>query len=487
MSDGSLIVVYRRRRHVELLLSLFAAAMGLAAYVTVHLNRDGVLPDNLPVAAALWFGAAVVLHLAVRWRLPYADPLMLPIVLLLNGMGLAMIHRLDLSTRATNAPTQLMWTLLAMVGFIAAIMVLRHYQVMARFPYLWFGLGITLLFLPLVPGLGREINGSQIWIGIGPYSFQPSEIAKIVLAIAFASYLTDKRDVLALAGRRLVGVDLPRARDLGPIAIMWAAAVGILVFQRDLGTSLLFFGLFVMMLYVATQRPGWPILGVGMFLLACYVGYLVFGHVQVRVNAWLDPFSDFDRNYQIIQAQYGMAAGGLLGTGLGLGRPELIPVVKSDMITAAFGEELGVTGLIAIIVLYGLLVARGLRSSLIIRDPFGKLLSAGLAFVFTLQVFTIVGGVTRLLPLTGQTTPFLSQGGSSMLANWLVLALLMVISHNARKPQLGHTPAPAPSLAGDTTQVIGRRGAFQNASQDTPTSQPTPQTHPKPPGQGSSA
>jgi cell division protein FtsW (lipid II flippase) len=318
--------------------------------------------------------------------------------------------------------------------FIVVAVVLRDHRPLQRFTYSLGLLGIVLLLLPLMPGLGTAKFGAQIWIHIGPYSFQPAEASKILLAIAFASYLVEKRDVLALAGHRLLGLDLPRARDLGPILAMWLLSLAILVLQRDLGTSLLFFGLFVMMLYVATQRAGWVVLGTLLFAAGAYFGYLEFGHVRVRVGAWLDPFSNYEAYYQVINAQFGMAWGGLLGTGLGLGRPGLTPLARSDFIAAAIGEELGMTGLMAVIMIYGLVVARGLRIALQCREAFGKLLAAGLAFAFGLQVFTIIGGVTRLLPLTGLTTPFMSQGGSSLVCNWIIAGLLLVISHHTRKP-----------------------------------------------------
>ena len=260
--------------------------------------------------------------------------------------------------------------------------------------------------------------------------------------------------MLALAGYRVLGIDLPRARDLGPILVIWGGQPGILVLQRDLGTSLLFFGLFVMMLYVSTERPGWAVLGTLLFAGGAYFGYLMFGHVRVRVGAWLDPFSDYDAYFQVINAQFGMAWGGLLGTGLGLGRPGLTPLARSDFIAAAIGEELGMTGLMAVIMVYGLIVARGLRTALQCREPFGKLLAAGLAFAFALQVFTIIGGVTRLLPLTGLTTPFMSQGGSSLVCNWIVVALLLVISHQVRKPV---ATADATDPDAETTQLSSGR------------------------------
>ncbi len=235
---------------------------------------------------------------------------------------------------------------------------------------------------------------------------------------------------------------------------MWLASLAVLIFQKDLGTSLLFFGLFVVMLYVATERPSWAILGTGLFLIGSVGAYFAFGHVQTRVSAWLDPFSDYDRNYQVIQAQFGIAWGGIFGTGWGLGRPNLTPLAKTDFIGAALGEELGVTGLLAIILIYGLIVARGFRAALGARDPFGKLLATGLSFVFAVQVFAILGGVTRLLPLTGLTTPFMSQGGSSLVANWIMVALLLVITHQVRRPAVNIATMPVASLEGDTTELI---------------------------------
>ncbi|SDT44120.1 cell division protein FtsW, lipid II flippase [Friedmanniella luteola] len=446
-------VVPRKRRGTELALLVFALGIGLAAFAVVDLNVLGTVSPRFPVVAAVCGGLALAAHLAVRWRLPYADPVLLPCVVLLNGLGLTMIHRIDLinAPPLNGARQQLIWTVLGVALFVAVVMLLRDHRPLQGFTYTIGLAGVVLLLLPLVPGLGVEKFGARIWIAVGPYSFQPAEAAKVLLSIAFASYLVEKRDVLALAGWRVLGLDLPRARDLGPILVMWLVSLAVLVRQRDLGTSLLFFGLFVMMLYVATERAGWPVLGTLLFALGAYLGYQLFGHVRVRVGAWLDPFSDYDAYYQVINAQFGMAWGGLLGTGLGEGRPGLTPLARSDFIAAALGEELGMTGLMAIILVYGLVVARGLRTALQCREPFGKLLAAGLSFAFALQVFTIIGGVTRLLPLTGLTTPFMSQGGSSMISNWIVVALLLVVSHQARKPVVTVTPLDPDA---ETTQLV---------------------------------
>ncbi|HOA27728.1 MAG TPA: FtsW/RodA/SpoVE family cell cycle protein [Arachnia sp.] len=449
------VIVYRKRRGVELALLLMAQVFGFAGWVITELNLYGELPSAIGPVAAVWFGLGLAAHLVVRWRLPYADPIILPTVFLLNGLGLAMIYRIDQIPEPprTDSTTQLMWTALGLVLFAAVVIALRDHRRLQRYPYLLFISGLVLLLLPLVPGIGHKSGGAQIWIRVFGFSFQPAEVAKIILAIAFAAYFYEKREVLALAGRSFLGLQLPRPRDLGPILVMWLASLGVMVFQNDLGTSLLFFGLFTVMIYVATERPAWPILAGILFIGAGFAAYEFTNHVPRRVNAWLDPFSDYDANLQIISAQFGFAWGGLFGRGWGLGRPGLTPLAKSDMIAAALGEEIGILGLMAIIMLYALLVARGCKAALISPDGFGKLLAVGLSFVFALQVFAIIGGVTRLLPLTGLTTPFMSQGGSSLIANWIIIGILMVISHRARMPQAA-TATPTEAL--DETTVISR-------------------------------
>jgi cell division protein FtsW (lipid II flippase) len=393
----------------------------------------------------------------VRLVAPYADPVLLPIVAALNGLGLAIIHRLDLSLDTTYARQQLTWMTLGVLLFVVTLVVLRDHRVLQRFTYTSGLAAIVLLLLPLVPGLGTEINGAQIWINVGPFSFQPGEVAKLLLVVTFAGYLVLHRDALALAGRRVLFVDLPRGRDLGPILLMWLVSLGILVFQTDLGSSLLFFGLFLIMLYVATERAGWLIVGGGLFLGGALLAYRFEPHVRVRVDTWLHPFDFYDdadgaKSYQLVESMFGMGWGGLLGRGLGLGMPQRIPRAESDFIMGALGEELGLTGVIAVIVLYGLIVERALRAALICRDGFGKLMAVGLGSVVALQVFVVIGGVTRLIPLTGLTTPFLSYGGSSLVANWVLIALLLRISDHARRP--------APMLATDddadaeATQVV---------------------------------
>ena len=452
------VVVHLKRRNVELLLILLACSFGVAGWVMTHFTLHDALPPNLGMVVGLWYGMAIIAHLCVRFLIPWADPVILPCVFLLNGLGLAMIARIDQipDPPRNDASSQLLWTGLGIVLFMAVLIVVRDHRRLQRYPYLLFIAGIVLLLLPMVPGLGVAKGGARIWIRAFGYSFQPAEVAKILLAVAFAAYFYEKRDVLALAGKRFIGLDFPRARDLGPIAVMWLAALGIMVFQNDLGTALLFFGLFTVMIYIATQRPAWPLLAGVMFIVAGFLAYNFTHHVPRRVNAWLHPFSDFDANLQVISAQFGYAWGGLFGRGWGLGRPGLTPLAKSDFIAGAIGEELGILGLMALVMVYALISARGMKAALLCPYGFGKLLAGGLAFVFSLQVFAIIGGITRLLPLTGLTTPFMSQGGSSLVANWMIIGILMVISHRARMPQVA-TATPQELLTpDDATAVISR-------------------------------
>jgi cell division protein FtsW (lipid II flippase) len=440
---------YRSRRGAELVLLVLALCVGIGAYAAVGLGTEEKLPADM-IGYSAWLAAlAAGAHLVVRFTAPYADPVLLPVAVALNGLGLAMIYRIDHASNTTLSAKQLMWSTLGVALFSAVLLLLRDHRRLQAFTYT-LGLGaILLLLLPLVPGLGKEIHGARIWIGIGGFSFQPGEVAKVALVIAFAGYLVLHRDALALAGRRVAGIDFPRGRDLGPILVMWLISLGILVFQQDLGSSLLFFGLFLVMLYVATERPGWLVVGSALFIGGALLAYSLFSHVQTRVHGWLDPFSSDDFG-QIVEGLYGMAWGGLVGRGLGLGEPWRIPFSYSDYIVAAVGEELGLTGMMAMILLFGLIVERSLRTALICRDGFGKLMATGFGIVFALQVFVVIGGVTKLIPLTGLTTPFMSYGGSSMVTNWVVIGLLLRISDHARRP----LPDLRPTLEDDATQVV---------------------------------
>ena len=460
LTVGSTTFVPRRRRGAELALLFIALVVGLGAYVAVELGFNGELPsrDTYTVMGGI-VAMTIVAHGAVRRLAPYADPVLLPLVVTLNGLGLAMIHRIDLSLAERGSSTgpfataQLTWTALGVIGFVGVLLVVRDHRRLQALTYTFGFVGLLLLLLPLIPGLGVEINGARIWVRVGPLSFQPGEVAKICLVIFFAGYLVVKRDALALAGRRFIGIDLPRGRDLGPILVAWLVSLAVLVFQRDLGSSLLFFGLFLVLLYVATERPGWLVVGSLLFAGGAYISFLTFSHVQTRVNGWLDPFADTDTYYQIVQGLYGMAYGGLLGRGLGQGDPVMTPYAWSDFIVTSLGEELGLAGMMAVLMIYALVVERGLRTALVCRDAFGKLVATGLAVSIALQVFVVVGGVTRLIPLTGLTTPFMSQGGSSLVANWMIIALLLRISDQTRRP----APEVLPMAPDDATQVVKLR------------------------------
>jgi len=440
------------RRNVELLLLLIAIAVGLGAYALVGLAHDGRVPGDLLAYGGGMAVLALAVHMVLRWRAAYADPVLLPIATALNGLGLVLIHRLDLAKHREVANSlalkQLIWTTIGVAAAIAVLLLLRDHRVLARYTYTTMAAAIGMLLLPLVPGLGRKVNGAQIWVHVGPLTIQPGEFAKILLAIFFAGYLVAARDSLSLVGRKILGLQLPRARDLGPLLVVWGLSMGVLVLQSDLGTSLLYFGLFVAMLYVATERTSWVVIGLLMFVGGAFLAWTVVSHVQTRVSIWLHPFDPAAAQngaYQLLQGLYGLASGGLLGTGLGQGRPDLVPFAESDFIVTTMGEELGLTGLFAVLVLYLLLVERGLRTAIGVRDGFGKLLSTGLAFSVALQVFVVTGGVTRLIPLTGLTMPFLAYGGSSLLSEWIIVALLLRISDSARKPGPEALPVTAPT------------------------------------------
>jgi len=433
-------VAPRTRRNVELVLLLLAVGITLLAWVNVDLGVNETVPTQLATVGGGLLVLAVGFHLVLRWRAAYADPILLPIATLLNGFGLVMIHRIDLSQGRTgldsDAARQLLWTGLAVVLAAVVILVLKDHRMLRRKTFTAMAIGLALLLLPLLPVLGQTVYGSRIWIRVGPLSFQPGEIAKLALTVFFAGYLVQVRDVLSLAGRRVLGFTFPRGRDLGPILIAWLTSLAVLVFEKDLGSSLLFFGLFVAMLYVATERVGWIAIGLLLFAGGAYLAFRLFGHVQERVALWLDPFApaSLEQSDQLAKGIMGMAAGGLFGTGLGQGRPWMVAFANSDFIFTSFGEELGLFGVFALLVLYALFVERGLRTALGVRDGFGKLLATGLAFSVGLQVFVVIGGVTRVIPLTGLTTPFMSLGGSALLANWTLMAVLLRVSDQARRP-----------------------------------------------------
>ncbi|MGA5764577.1 FtsW/RodA/SpoVE family cell cycle protein [Nonomuraea bangladeshensis] len=431
-----------KRRVAQLVMLALAVLIVMGAYANVGLAVDGRVPAGMLAYGLGLGGIMLVAYLVLAKFAPWADPLILPLVTLINGLGLVMIYRLESAKMpGASAANQIMWTGLGVVMFAATLIVLRDHRMLQRLTYTAGAIGLVLLAIPaLLPGSLSEVQGAKIWIRIGGFSIQPGEFAKLALVVFFAGYLVAKRDVLALAGRRLLFIDLPRARDLGPVLVTWGLSLLVLVFEKDLGTSLLLFGTFIAMIYIATQRTSWVLIGLLLFVGGAYLAGLAFSHVGDRFEIWLDPGNPefYDReiggSYQIMQGLFGFGAGGILGTGLGQGHPERIPLSFSDFIFAATGEELGLTGLMALLMLYALLVERGLRTALAARDPFSKLLSGGLAFLLAWQVFIIVGGVTNLIPLTGLVTPFMSQGGSALLANWILIALLVRTSDAARRP-----------------------------------------------------
>ncbi|WP_185908426.1 FtsW/RodA/SpoVE family cell cycle protein [Streptomyces sp. WAC02707] len=424
-----------RRRGVELALILMAVLLSVFGYCNVGLAQHGTLPPGAAGYGAGLGVLALLAHLAVRLRAPYADPLLLPIGVLLNGLGLVLIYRLDLETPGDRAaPIQLVWSTLGVALFIVVVLLLRDHRVLQRYAYVCVAAALVLLTVPI---FFPAVNGARIWIRIEGFSIQPGEFAKVLLAVFFAAYLAANRSALAYAGRRVWRLQLPTGRVLGPIVAVWLVSVGVLVLERDLGTSLLFFGLFVVLLYVATGRTGWIAVGLLLASLgAAAVGWLE-PHVHSRVEDWLHPFASIEAGRgpnQLAQSLFAFAAGGVTGTGLGLGHSVLIGfAVKSDFILATAGEELGFLGLTAIFLLYALLVERGYRAGLAARDPFGRLLAVGLSSIVALQVFVIAGGVTGLIPLTGMAMPFLAQGGSSVVTNWAIVALLIRVSHAARR------------------------------------------------------
>ena len=431
-------------RWAEAGLLVIALLLGLSGFLLTALNRTGSSPGQFLSLSGCLVVAAVVVHLWVRRTAPWADPVILPAAVALNGLGLAMIQRLDMAyeilERTHNyAAKQAMWTGVGIVLFCAMLLV-RDYRLLRRWDRWAMWGGLAFLILPFVPGLGQSINGARIWIRLGPMSFQPAEMTKVLLAVFFASFLVANRDNLALAGRRIMGINLPRARHLGPLLVVWGVSIVVLVLQRDLGSSLLLFGLFVVTLYVATDRPSWLLIGAALFIPAAWFAATHLSHVQQRVSGWLhamDPAvygAEYGGSQQLVTGLFGMASGGLLGTGWGKGYPNLVPFANSDFIIASFGEELGLMGMLALLMLYLILIERGLRTAAHLRDGFGKLLAVSLSFAIALQVFVVVGGVTRLIPLTGLTTPFLAYGGSSLVANWIILALLVRLSDAARRP-----------------------------------------------------
>lgn len=438
----NLRLVDRNLRGIELVLLVLGAIVSALGLVAVQLGALGALDIPPFVIGAVFWAAVLALHIVLRVRASKADPIILPIAATLNSIGIVAIYRIDIaqgSTGSTPAMRQALWATAAVVIAAVVLYFLRNHRVLQRYTYVFMLASIVLLVLPMIPGIGTSLGtNAELWVKLGPVTFQPSEYAKITLAVFFAGYLVARGESITAAGRRFAGMTFPRPKDSGPILVVWAMAMTVLVVQKDLGTSLLYFGLFLVMLYVATGLASWVVIGLLMFVAGGLAAYRFIPLVQGRVHAWLDPLDDtlynqqYGGSYQLVQGLFGQAHGGMFGTGWGRGYPQLTPLARSDYIFTSIGEEVGLIGIFAILCLFLLLVGRGLRVGFTASDDFGRLLATGLSFVLCLQVFIVVGGVTRVIPLTGLPTPFLAAGGSSLLANWVIMALLLRITDSIR-------------------------------------------------------
>jgi len=416
------------RRLAELGLGVLAAVVIVFGYALLGLAKSPNVPADLYLVIGVVVGLFVMAHLAVRRFAPHADPTLLPLVMVLNGVGFIAIARLD----PTLARVQAIWTGISLVGFVATLVLVRPVRVLQRYRYTFLLVGLVALVLPLAPGIGRQVNGSRLWVRLGPINFQPGEAAKVLLIVFFAAYLIEKRELLASGARRFGPLRVPDPKHLGPLVLPWVASILVMVQEKDLGSSLLFFAVFVAMLYMATNRSSYLVAGAVLFIAGAFAGYTYFSHVHTRVSAWINPWAHAKTSgYQLIQSLFSFGTGGFAGTGLGLGRPKLIPAASTDFIFAVIGEELGLLGTIAIVIAFLLLVGSAFRIALHTQRPFEQLLSAGFATVLGLQTFVIVGGVTRLIPLTGITLPFVSYGGSSLVTNYILIALLLRVSHES--------------------------------------------------------
>ena len=430
-----------RSRNFEAVLLFWVAGIHAFALAQIQLAVSQRMSWDMLYYWAPPTISAWILHYVLRKYVLNADGLLLPLAFLLNGLGIAMIYRLDLAeiTRGGEdlfAERQVWLSCFAMLVAAIVVRLVRNPLVLRRFPYLAGAAAVVLLLLPAAPVIGRTFNGATLWIAIGDLSFQPGEIAKILLAIFFAGYLVSRKGPLSEIGSRVLGMRIPRAKDLGPILLFWVASMAVLVIQRDLGTSILYFGLFLVMIYTATGRGFYVGIGLVMMVTGALVASRLCGYVGARFDSWLAPFATENYtapggSYQLVQGLFGMAHGDVIGAGLGSGFPQLIPLAESDFIFAALGEELGLAGIFAILAIYLLIVYRGLRIANTHQDDFSKLLALGFSFVLGLQVFIVAGGVMGLLPLTGLTTPFLAAGGSALLANWSIIALLLVLSDSS--------------------------------------------------------
>jgi cell division protein FtsW (lipid II flippase) len=426
------------RRNTELGLIVLGTLVTVGAYLLASLAEDATIPADLVPFLAVVLGLQLAAHIAIRRLAPNADGTLLPIAGLLNGLGYVFIVRLDEAKADPKnlAGLQSAWVAVGIAAFIATLLLVRRVRDLERYRWTIGFLGLALLLLPLVPGIGREYFGARIWVSIGPVNFQPGEFAKILLALFFSSYLVEKRELLAVSSRRIGSLPVPDPKHLGPVLLAWAASLLVMVSQKDLGSSLLFFALFVVLLWVSTERATYLLIGAMLFGFGSLFAHSQFVHVQERVDIWLDPWADPKGDgFQIVEAQFAFSAGGVTGTGLNLGSPTRIPLSETDFIFAAIGEELGLVGASAVLLAYLLMIGAGLRIALRTEVPFERLLATGLTVLLGVQSFIIIAGVLRVLPLTGVTLPFVSYGGSSLIANYVLLALLLRISDDTATRQ----------------------------------------------------
>jgi peptidoglycan glycosyltransferase len=432
----------RSRRRAELSLGLLVVAVTIGGYVLVALANGPDLPPDLFVLLGWVFGLYLVAHLAVRRFTPCADATLLPLAAMLNGIGFVVIARLD----REQARTQSVWIAIAIGVFVLTLFVVRDIRILERYRYTALLLGIFFLLLPMAPGIGRTINGARLWVSFGSLSFEPSEVAKVLLVAFFAAYLVDKRELLREGRVRVGRWFVPSPRDLGPLILAWGMALLVLAYEKDMGTSILFFGVFAAMLYITTRRVAYLIGTFVLLVVGAFFAYKAFGHVRVRVHNWKNPWADPQGNgYQAIQGWFGLGSGGIGGTGLGLGNPKLIPAASTDYVFAAIGEELGFVGTAGVIAAFMLMVGSMYRIAVDATRPFNKVFAAGVGTIVALQTFLIVGGVLRLIPLTGITLPFVSYGGSSLVANFALIALMLRVSDdNVRSATSARPAEPAP-------------------------------------------
>ena len=441
----------RSRRRAELSLGLLVVAVTVGGYILVALADGPELPPDLFLFLGGVFGLYLVAHLAVRRFAPAADATLLPLACMLNGIGFIVIARLgpEKEEYEAQARIQSLWVAIAIAVFIVTLILVRDVRIFERYRYTFLLLGIALIVLPMAPGIGRTINGARLWIAIGPLSFQPSEIAKILLCAFIAAYLVDKRELLTYGRVRVGRWFVPSPGDLGPLLFAWGIALLVLAAQKDMGTSLLFFGMFTAMLYMATKRMAYVVIAFILLIIGAYVAYKSFGHVRLRVENWLDPWSDpMVGGFQPIQGWFSLGSGGIAGTGLGLGSPELVPKATTDYVFSAIAEELGMVGAMGVVIAFMLLVGSMFRIAVDAANPFSKIFASGLATIVGLQTFLIIGGVLRMIPLTGITLPFVSYGGSSLVANFALIAIMLRISDSAvRGPTAGRKKAAVGSTS----------------------------------------